>query len=220
MLAISNTNNQLLFFSMTRFRHSRRARAFIRRVSALQNASSASESLTSLEDILKIIVSDEVALRTAIANFNANEQRMNLTSGLVALFEAPIALRTIYTLPTPHYDAHFTETMFTLPSSVRRSPGAASTVTTMAAFTSNWSTFSEGIFSPPSWNNIVVAGGAITACLLPVEAAHTQTRGTLRDYFHKNAFPDSDIDVFIFGLSEEEVRDYFHSFDDQTYFLF
>ena len=54
-----------------------------------------------------------------------------------------------------------------------------------------------------NWDNILVAGGCILGCLQPHEA---KTPKEKRNYFHKNAYKNSDIDVFIYGLNAAQAN--------------
>eukprot|EP01132_Coremiostelium_polycephalum_P005506 gene5506-6860_t len=58
-------------------------------------------------------------------------------------------------------------------------------------FKSKWETFTNGIFSGFKWNNVFAAGGAVLGCTLekPID------------------FEKSDIDLFIYGLSEKEATE-------------
>jgi hypothetical protein len=56
------------------------------------------------------------------------------------------------------------------------------------------------------WNNVFAAGGSVLACLQPVPEPHNESNLTIRNYYHKNAYKTSDIDLFIYGLNEEEAN--------------
>ena len=53
-----------------------------------------------------------------------------------------------------------------------------------------------------NWDNVFCAGGSVLACLLPPPEAYNATNITRRDYFHNVAYAGSDVDLFLYGLSE------------------
>jgi hypothetical protein len=61
-----------------------------------------------------------------------------------------------------------------------------------AAFDRNWNELTSGVFNGLNWANVLVAGGAVLACMLPSDGA-------------RDPFADTDIDVFLYGLSEQEA---------------
>jgi hypothetical protein len=63
----------------------------------------------------------------------------------------------------------------------------------------------EGSLAQLDWSNVVVAGGSVLACLLPVPETYKESKRTLRKWFHSEAYPTSDVDLFLWGLTAEEV---------------
>ena len=62
-------------------------------------------------------------------------------------------------------------------------------------FKANWNALTQRSFDalgPADWNNIVVAGGAVLHCLMPD--------------FHPSQRPNTDIDLFIYGLDAVQAR--------------
>lgn len=70
-------------------------------------------------------------------------------------------------------------------------------------FKRNFDVFTEHQLKLVDWNNIFVAGGSVLACLLPLPKNYKKTNGARRKYFHDIEFPDSDIDIFIYGIEDE-----------------
>ncbi|PRP82161.1 hypothetical protein PROFUN_10432 [Planoprotostelium fungivorum] len=68
------------------------------------------------------------------------------------------------------------------------------------AFISNFNLFTEGQLTKLNWNNVLVAGGSVMACLAPAPP------GNLKSYYHSYAYRSSDIDMFIYGLSVQEAN--------------
>lgn len=50
------------------------------------------------------------------------------------------------------------------------------------------------------------AGGSVLACLLPPPAEYDVDNKTRRDYFHNVAYAGSDVDLFLYGLTEVRMR--------------
>jgi hypothetical protein len=63
----------------------------------------------------------------------------------------------------------------------------------------------EGSLSQLDWSNVVVAGGSVLACLLPVPKGYLSSKRALRKWFHTTAYPASDVDLFVWGLGPEQV---------------
>ena len=63
-----------------------------------------------------------------------------------------------------------------------------------------------------NWDNVLAAGGAVAGCLapLPDEVLNVQGFGPQRmrrrKYFHDEFLPGSDVDLFLYGLNEDEAR--------------
>ncbi|KAJ3095563.1 Protein mono-ADP-ribosyltransferase parp4 [Phlyctochytrium planicorne] len=69
-------------------------------------------------------------------------------------------------------------------------------VSSMAEYQRNWDELTSGMFKYVNFDNIFIAGGAVVAALQP-----SVKKATDENYFN------SDIDVFIYGLKLEQVRD-------------
>jgi hypothetical protein len=57
------------------------------------------------------------------------------------------------------------------------------------------------------WNNVVVAGSAAATALMPVPEKFKESKRALRKYYHEVLAPASDVDLFLFGLTEEEAKE-------------
>ena len=55
-----------------------------------------------------------------------------------------------------------------------------------------------------NWDNVVAAGSAIITPLLPVPSEYSASKRSLREYYHQIVAPASDVDLFLYGLTEEE----------------
>ncbi|OZJ04813.1 hypothetical protein BZG36_02356 [Bifiguratus adelaidae] len=96
-----------------------------------------------------------------------------------------------------------------LPDSMRREHGEALCVDRQT-FLSRFAVFTEGslsTFTQDDWQNVLVAGGSVLACLLPVPASvAVNGRRAQRKFYHEESYVGSDIDLFIYGLNEEQAK--------------
>ena len=73
-------------------------------------------------------------------------------------------------------------------------------------FKKNWTIFTEGSLSQLiDWNNVVAAGGSVHACLSPLTAEQKESKRSIRKHYHGVAYPTSDVDLFLWGLTPEQV---------------
>ncbi|KKY16671.1 putative ankyrin repeat protein [Phaeomoniella chlamydospora] len=87
----------------------------------------------------------------------------------------------------------------------RKTHGSPAIVQSLKQFKQNLNIFCESSLSEFDWSNVVVAGSAVVTSLLPVPKPHNQSRRALREYYHDKLAPASDVDIFIYGLNEEEA---------------
>lgn len=86
----------------------------------------------------------------------------------------------------------------------RRSNGSPAVVPTLEEFQKNFSIFSEGSLADMDWSNVVVAGSAVVSALMPVPEKYRGSKRALRQFYHEKSAPASDVDLFLYGLSEEQ----------------
>jgi ankyrin repeat protein len=65
--------------------------------------------------------------------------------------------------------------------------------------------FAEGQLQFLNWNNVFCAGGSVLACLQPVSSEFRDVAP--RKYFHDIAYAGSDVDLFLYGLTEQQAKD-------------
>ncbi|KAF2192505.1 ankyrin repeat protein [Zopfia rhizophila CBS 207.26] len=87
----------------------------------------------------------------------------------------------------------------------RRPNGSPAIVQDINQFQQNFSLFSESSLVDMDWSNVVAAGSSVVTCLLPVPKKHNKSKRALREYYHEVVAPASDVDLFIYGLSEKEA---------------
>lgn len=92
-----------------------------------------------------------------------------------------------------------------LPADVRRPAGSPATVQSLKEFQRNFNVFSESSLVEMDWSNVVAAGSSVVNCLLPVPDEYSASKRTLREFYHEKFCPASDVDLFLYGLTEEEA---------------
>jgi hypothetical protein len=92
-----------------------------------------------------------------------------------------------------------------LDAAERRGNGSPAIVHDVKEFQKNFALFCESSLVDLDWSNVVAAGSAVVTCLLPVPPKHNKSKKTLRQYYHDIIAPASDVDLFIYGLNEEEA---------------
>lgn len=177
------------------------AQAFISRISALPKGVP-----ISLDEALKPFLDDEAELRRLFATDTKNPRLGNPYVGLVDVFDAPADIRTTRARVVQNEFSLSEKYLMPLSDARRRKEGTPAVASSLEEFTQNWSIFSEGSLSLLDWNNVVAAGGSVLACLLPVPDAYKTSKRTLRKYFHSTAYPTSDIDLFLCGLTPEQAE--------------
>ncbi|KAJ5074185.1 hypothetical protein M0811_00814 [Anaeramoeba ignava] len=74
-------------------------------------------------------------------------------------------------------------------------------------FKKNFDIFTENQLDSLDWNNIIVAGGSVLACLQDLPSEVTSTKLNHRKYYLENpCYAKSDIDIFIYGLNKIQAK--------------
>lgn len=79
-----------------------------------------------------------------------------------------------------------------------------STIVDKDEFYDNFDIFTERILENINWNNVCMAGGSVEAILRKIPKKYCKNNTTKREWYHNIAYPSSDIDLFIYGLSDRE----------------
>ncbi|KAI0199190.1 ankyrin repeat protein [Astrocystis sublimbata] len=95
--------------------------------------------------------------------------------------------------------------IMTLPDDKRRSNGSPAVVESLKDFRYNFGVFSESSLSDMNWDNVLAAGSSVVNCLLPVPSEYMKSKRALRQYYHEKFCPASDVDLFLYGLNEEQA---------------
>ncbi|KAK4132479.1 hypothetical protein BT67DRAFT_79189 [Trichocladium antarcticum] len=92
-----------------------------------------------------------------------------------------------------------------LPAKVRRPDGSPAVVQSVKAFQRNFNVFSESSLVELDWNNVVAAGSSVVNCLVPVPEGYAGSKRSLREFYHEKFCPASDVDLFLYGLTEAQA---------------
>lgn len=92
-----------------------------------------------------------------------------------------------------------------IPQDKRRLNGSPAVVPSLAEFQNNFALFTEGALGDLDWSNVVAAGSAVVTSLLPVPEKYRNSKRGLRQYYHEEFAPASDVDLFLYGLTEEQA---------------
>ncbi|KAK3341505.1 hypothetical protein B0T25DRAFT_344013 [Lasiosphaeria hispida] len=92
-----------------------------------------------------------------------------------------------------------------LPKDVRRPDRSPAIVPTFKEFHRNFNVFSESSLVELDWDNVVAAGSSVVNCLLPVPDEYASSKRSLRQFYHEKFCPASDVDLFLYGLTEAEA---------------
>ncbi|KAI0824362.1 ankyrin [Trametes gibbosa] len=180
------------------------AEAFLARVAGLPRSPAAHDALSK---VLEQSLEDEAELRKLFATDKGNIRLQDPHVGLVDLFDAPDDIRATCMRVVTDGDDLSTHYVLPLSETQRRKDGEPAMVSGLDEFKKNWAIFSEGALSQlTDWSNVVVAGGSIQACLTPIPDTAKASKRAMRKYFHGSAFPASDIDLFMYGMTPEQAE--------------
>ncbi|ORY09194.1 ankyrin repeat protein [Clohesyomyces aquaticus] len=87
----------------------------------------------------------------------------------------------------------------------RRSNGSPAVVQDLMEFQQNFALFCESSLVDLDWSNVVAAGSSVVTSMMPVPPSASKSKRALRHYYHEMIAPASDVDLFLYGLSEEEA---------------
>lgn len=88
----------------------------------------------------------------------------------------------------------------------RKKSGSPALVSSFKEFQKNFNLFSESSLIDLDWDNVVAAGSSVTTSLLPVPEKWAGSKRSMRQYYHENLAPASDVDLFLYGMNEEQAR--------------
>lgn len=97
--------------------------------------------------------------------------------------------------------------VMTLPDEQRRPDGSPAVVQSLKEFQHNFNVFSESSLVDLDWSNVVASGSSVVNTLLPVPERYRDSKRALREFYHEKFCPASDVDLFIYGLTEEQATE-------------
>ncbi|PBL01634.1 ankyrin [Armillaria gallica] len=161
----------------------------------------------SLDAVLKPSLDSETELRRLFATDKTNERLNNPYIGLMNVFDAPNTISVTRAREVKSAEDLTANYIMPLTEENRRRSGDPCMVSNMETFKKNWSIFTEGSLSQLlDWNNVVAAGGSVLACLTPLPESATVSKRATRKFYHSNAYPTSDVDLFLWGMTPEEAE--------------
>ncbi|KAF8349125.1 ankyrin repeat protein [Amanita rubescens] len=178
------------------------AEAFLHRIASLPRGPG-----INLDEVLQPSLDDETELRRLLATDRSNARLSNPYVGIVDVFEAPSDIRTTRARVVKDDRDLNAKHVMPVPEDKRRKEGEPCMVSDLDEFKRNWSIFSEGSLSQlKDWSNVIAAGGSVLACLAPLSDADKASKRAIRKYYHSAAYPTSDIDLFLWGLTSEQAE--------------
>jgi hypothetical protein len=89
--------------------------------------------------------------------------------------------------------------------------GTPVAVATTEEFLQHWNSFSQSVLPAEwEWSNIICAGGAVLACVVPLKEYQNNALAQ-RKFYAEGPWNSSDVDIFIYGLTPEEATAKIHA---------
>jgi hypothetical protein len=161
-----------------------------------------------LQEALAPALLGEAELRRKFANDRSNSILDNPFAGTLDVFASNQIIRLIEAREIQDETAKDAKHIFPLKSHVRKPSNAPAMAENINQFRTSWNIFTEGALSQlTDWNNVVAAGGAVLASLLPLPEHARASKRAIRKYFHEETtYSTSDIDLFLYGLTPEQAE--------------
>ncbi len=185
--------------------HSAEGQSFLTRLAVAPD-----EPGVNLDSILQPSLDEEQELRKLFAQDKTNDRLDNPHVGLVDVFGPDTdAIRKSRTRVVDSANEEELSGKYVMPltDAQRRTYGEASMVADIDEFKKNWSIFTEGSLSQLlDWSNVIAAGGAVLSVLSPLPEDSKESKRAIRKFYHTTAYPSSDVDLFLWGLTPEQVN--------------
>lgn len=162
---------------------------------------------TPIEDLVRPYNEYDAVVRKAFAQEPSNPVLRNNHANLVPVYNSIGSTNVSVRARNLNAESPETKEKYLLPlkDQDRRLNGSPAVVPTLEEFQKNFSIFCEGALSDMDWSNVVVAGSAVVTSLLPVPEKYRGSKRALRQFYHEKSAPASDVDLFLYGLSEEQA---------------
>lgn len=161
----------------------------------------------SIEDLVKPYNEHDAAARKVFAQVLSHPLVKDNYANLVPLYNATgsadirVQARDL-DAETPEQKAKF---ILPLREAMRRPSGSPAVVPSLDEFQKNFAVFTEGALGELDWSNVVAAGSAVVTPLLLVPEKYRMSKRGLRQYYHEEFAPASDVDLFLYGLTEAQA---------------
>jgi hypothetical protein len=161
----------------------------------------------SLQDALNPRLKAEAELRRLFATERNSTSLDDPYVGLVDIYESPESIKLTQAREINSPSDRDAKHVFPLKQEQRRATGEPAMTSNLDQFRTSWNIFTEGALSQlTDWNNVVAAGGAVLASLLPLPERAKGSKRAIRKYFHEETYSTSDIDLFLYGLTPEQAE--------------
>lgn len=160
-----------------------------------------------LDAILATALVFDRELRRLYSGERSNGLPDNPHAGLLRIFDRDFPRSIMVARPrvVSHEEDWARQFVFPIPPAGRFTQGARVAVGSIQEFQEIWKIFTEGALTGMDWSGVVAAGGSVLACVQPIPAAFHSSSARMRDYLHKQCYPSSDIDLFLWGLTVTQV---------------
>lgn len=161
---------------------------------------------TPIADMLQPYREYEATLRQLYAQDPGNKMLQTPDLNILPLFTADspgIRIRARHPAAESEEQKH--QYIMALPDDLRRAAGSRAVVKSLKDFQHNFNVFSESSLVELDWSNVVAAGSSVVNCLLPVPEEYNTSKRKLREFYHEKFCPASDVDLFLYGLTDEEA---------------
>ncbi|RDL39383.1 uncharacterized protein BP5553_03723 [Venustampulla echinocandica] len=163
---------------------------------------------TPVEELLEPYKAYENELRKVYAQEPSHEVVKDPNVNLVPIFagheqELKIRARSL----DEESDEEMSKYIMALGKDERKPSGAPAVVSSFKDFQQNFNLFSESSLADLDWSNVVAAGSSVTTAMLPIPEGRAHSKKSMREYYHEHLAPASDVDLFLYGLNEEEAME-------------
>lgn len=159
-----------------------------------------------LEKALKTSIDNETNLRRLFATDRNNPILDDPNVGLIDVYGSKECIKRVHARNIENDEDRNAKYIFPLSEEKRLKNGDPAMAQTIDQFRASWNIFTEGALSQlTDWSNVVAAGGAVVASLVPLPSTAQASKRAIRKYFHEETHSASDVDLFLYGLTPEEV---------------
>ncbi|PLB49657.1 ankyrin [Aspergillus steynii IBT 23096] len=162
---------------------------------------------TPIDELIKPYNEHEAVVRKLFAQEPSNPLLQNNHLNITPLYDQTGSNDVRTRARNPAAETPEVREKYVLPlrDDARRPNGSPAIVPSLNEFKKNFNIFSELSLSDMDWSNVVVAGSAVVTSLLPVPEKYRSSKRALRQFYHDKFAPASDVDLFLYGLTEEEA---------------